>query len=183
MAFDRGYISPYFVTNPEKMEAELEDPYILLTDKKISAVSDILPLLEKLLQVSKNLLVVCDDCDGEALATLAVNKLRGTINVVAVKAPGFGDRRKDNLGDVAALTGAQVISEEIGRKLDSVTVEDLGRARKVVVAKEETTIVEGKGGGYPAALPRSRAPWRRPPPIGTARSSRSGWASWRAAWP
>jgi chaperonin GroEL len=145
MAFDRGYISPYFVTNAEKMEAELEDPYILLTDKKISAVNDILPLLEKLLQVSKNLLVICDDCDGEALATLAVNKLRGTLNVVAVKAPGFGDRRKDNLGDLAALTGAQVISEELGRKLDSVTMEDLGRARKVVVAKEETTIVEGKG--------------------------------------
>jgi len=145
MAFDRGYISPYFVTNPEKMEAELEDPYILLTDKKVSAVADILPVLERLLQVSKNFLIICDDCDGEALATLAVNKLRGTINVVAVKAPGFGDRRKENLGDLAALTGAQVISEELGRKLDSVTVDDLGRARRVVVAKEETTIVEGKG--------------------------------------
>jgi chaperonin GroEL len=145
MAFDRGYISPYFVTNPEKMEAEIEDPYILITDKKISAVNDILPLLERTLQVSKNMLIICEDCDGEALATLAVNKLRGTLNVVAVKAPGFGDRRKDNLGDIAALTGAQVISEEIGRKLDSVTVEDLGRARRVVVAKEETTIIEGKG--------------------------------------
>jgi len=145
MAFDRGYISPYFVTNPEKMEAELEDPYILITDKKISAVSDILPLLERLLQISKNLLMICDDCDGEALATLAVNKLRGTLNVVAVKAPGFGDRRKDNLGDIAALTGAELISEELGRKLDAVAVEDLGRARRVVVAKEETTIVEGKG--------------------------------------
>ncbi|MGA2286718.1 MAG: chaperonin GroEL, partial [Dehalococcoidia bacterium] len=120
MAFDRGYISPYFVTNPEKMVAEIEDAYILVTDKKISAIADILPLLEKLLQVSKNLLFICDDCDGEALATLAVNKLRGTINVVAVKAPGFGDRRKENLGDVAALTGAQVISEELGRKLESV---------------------------------------------------------------
>jgi chaperonin GroEL len=145
MAFDRGYISPYFVTNPEKMEAEIDDPFILITDKKISAVNDILPLLERVLQVSKNMLIICEDCDGEALATLAVNKLRGTLNVVAVKAPGFGDRRKDNLGDVAALTGAQVISEEIGRKLDSVTVEDLGRARRVVVAKEETTIIEGKG--------------------------------------
>ena len=120
MAFDRGYISPYFVTNPEKMVAEIEDAYILVTDKKISAVADILPMLEKLLQVSKNLLIICDDCDGEALATLAVNKLRGTINVVAVKAPGFGDRRKENLGDLAALTGATVISEELGRKLDSV---------------------------------------------------------------
>ena len=145
MAFDRGYISAYFVTNPEKMEAELEDAYILVTDKKISAVADILPMLEKLLQVSKNLLIICEDCDGEALATLAVNKLRGTINVIAVKAPGFGDRRKENLGDLAALTGATVISEELGRKLDSVAVEDLGRARRVVVAKEETTIIEGKG--------------------------------------
>jgi len=145
MAFDRGYISPYFVTNPEKMEAEIEDAYILVTDKKISAVADILPMLEKLLQVSKNLLIICEDCDGEALATLAVNKLRGTINVVAVKAPGFGDRRKENLGDLAALTGAEVISEELGRKLDSVTIDDLGRARRIVVAKEETTIIEGKG--------------------------------------
>ena len=119
MTFDRGYISPYFVTNPEKMEAEIDDPYILITDKKISAVNDILPLLERLLQVSKNLLIIADDIDGEALATLAVNKLRGTINVVAVKAPGFGDRRKDNLGDLAALTGGTLISEELGRKLDS----------------------------------------------------------------
>jgi len=145
MAFDRGYISPYFVTNPEKMEAEIEDAYILVTDKKISAVADILPMLEKLLQVSKNLLIICEDCDGEALATLAVNKLRGTINVVAVKAPGFGDRRKENLGDLAALTGAEVISEELGRKLDSVTIDDLGRARRVVIGKEDTTIIEGKG--------------------------------------
>ena len=145
MAFDRGYISPYFVTNPEKMEAEIEDAYILVTDKKISAVADILPMLEKLLQVSKNLLIICEDSDGEALATLAVNKLRGTINVVAVKAPGFGDRRKENLGDLAALTGAEVISEELGRKLDSVAIDDLGRARRVVIGKEETTIIEGKG--------------------------------------
>jgi len=145
MAFDRGYISPYFVTNSEKMEAELDDPYILITDKKISAVTDILPLLERLLQVSRNLLIISDDIDGEALATLAVNKLRGTINVVGVKAPGFGDRRKDNLGDLAALTGATLISEELGRKLDSVQVEDLGRARRVIVAKENTTIIEGRG--------------------------------------
>jgi len=145
MQFDRGYISPYFVTNSEKMEAEIDDPYILITDKKVSAVADILPLLERLLQVSKNLLIICEDCDGEALATLAVNKLRGTVNVVAVKAPGFGDRRKDNLGDLAGLTGATVISEELGRKLDSAAIEDLGRARRVVIAKEETTIIEGKG--------------------------------------
>ena len=145
MAFDRGYISPYFVTNSDKMEADLEEPYILITDKKISAVTDILPMLERLLQVSKNLLIIADDVDGEALATLAVNKLRGTINVVAVKAPGFGDRRKDNLADLAALTGATVISEELGRKLDSVEVEDLGRARKAIIAKETTTIIEGRG--------------------------------------
>ena len=145
MAFDRGYISPYFVTNSEKMEAELEDAYILITEKKLSAVNDILPMLERFLQVSKNLLIICEDCDGEALATLAVNKLRGTINVVAVKAPGFGDRRKENLGDIASLTGATLISDELGRALDSIQVEDLGRARRVLVSKEETTIIEGKG--------------------------------------
>src|SRR3972149_7012393 len=116
MAFDRGYISPYFVTNSEKMEADLEEPYILLSDKKLSAVNDILPMLERVLQVTKNLLILCADCEGEALATLAVNKLRGTINCVAVKAPGFGDRRKENLGGIAALTGATMISEELGRK-------------------------------------------------------------------
>jgi chaperonin GroEL len=145
MAFDRGYISPYFVTNSEKMQGELDDPYILITDKKLSAVTDILPLLERLLQVSKNLLIIADDVEGEALATLAVNKLRGTINVIAVKAPGFGDRRKDNLGDIAALTGATLISEELGRKLDSAAVEDLGRARRIIVQKENTTIIEGRG--------------------------------------
>jgi len=146
MAFDRGYISPYFVTNPDRMEAVIEDAYILITDKKISAVNDILPVLEKLVEAgSKNLLVVCDDCDGEALATLAVNKLRGTLSCCAVKAPGFGDRRKDNLGDIATVTGGQVISEELGRRLDAVNIGDLGRARRVVVAKEDTTVIEGKG--------------------------------------
>jgi chaperonin GroEL len=145
MQFDRGYISPYFVTNSDKMEAELEDPHILIYDKKISAVAEILPLLEKVLKVTKNLLIICEDCDGEALATLAVNKLRGTINVIAVKAPGFGDRRKENLGDIAAITGGTVISEELGRRLDSAEVEDLGHARRVVVGKDDTTIVEGYG--------------------------------------
>jgi len=145
MNFDRGYISPYFVTNAERMEAVLEDPYILLTDKKISAVSDLLPVLEKALQVSKNLLVFAEDVVGEALATLVVNKLRGTLNCLAVKAPGFGDRRKAMLEDMAILIGGQVITEERGRKLDSATVAELGRARKVVSTKDETTIVEGKG--------------------------------------
>ncbi len=145
MQFDRGYISPYFITNPERMETEIEDPYILITDKKISAVSDLLPALEKILQVSKNLLIVAEDVDGEALATLVVNKLRGTINILAVKAPGFGDRRKAMLEDMAILVGGKVISEEVGRKLDSVTVEDLGRARRVTSDKDKTTVVEGKG--------------------------------------
>ena len=145
MAFDRGYISPYFVTNADRMEAVLEDAYIFMTDQKISSVNDILPLLEKQLQRSKNLLIIGEDVDGEALATLAVNKLRGTVNVIAVKAPGFGDRRKENLADLAALTGATVISPELGRALDSATPEDLGQARRIVVSKEETTIIEGKG--------------------------------------
>lgn len=145
MQFDRGYISPYFVTNAERMEAVLDDPYILITDKKVSALSDLLPALEKILQVSKNLLIVAEDIDGEALATLVVNKLRGTLNILAVKAPGFGDRRKAMLQDMAILTGGAVISEEVGRKLDSVTVEDLGRARRVTSDKDNTTIVEGRG--------------------------------------
>ncbi|MEE8619318.1 MAG: chaperonin GroEL [Dehalococcoidales bacterium] len=145
MQFDRGYISPYLVTNAEKMETVIDDPYILITDKKISAVADLLPALEKILQMSKNLLIIAEDVDGEALATLVVNKLRGTLNILAIKAPGFGDRRKAMLEDIAILTGGQVISEEVGRKLDSVTVEDLGRARRVTADKDKTTLVEGKG--------------------------------------
>ncbi len=145
MEFDRGYISPYFITNPEIMKTELDDPYILITDKKISAIADILPVLEKILQVSKNLVIIAEDVEGEALATLVVNKLRGTLNCLAIKAPGFGDRRKAMLEDIAILTGGKVISEEIGKKLDSTTVADLGRARKVVADKDNTTIVEGKG--------------------------------------
>jgi chaperonin GroEL len=145
MQFDRGYISPYFVTNPDRMEAVLEDPYILITDKKISAVPDILPGLEKAVQQGKPMLIIAEDVDGEALATLAVNKLRGTVQVLGVKAPGFGDRRKEMLRDIAVLTGGTVISEEIGRKLDSVTLEDLGRARRVVATKDDTTIVDGAG--------------------------------------
>jgi len=145
MKFDRGYISPYFITNAEQMRAELEDPYILITDKKISAINDILPALEKIVQVSKNLVIIAEDIEGESLATLVVNKLRGTLSPLAVKAPGFGDRRKAMLQDIAVLTGGTVISEEIGRKLDSVTVQDLGQARKVISDKDNTTIVEGKG--------------------------------------
>ncbi len=145
MQFDRGYISPYFISNPDRMESVLDDPFILITDKKISAIADILPVLEKFLQVSKNLLIVAEDVEGEALATMVVNKLRGTINVLAVKAPGFGDRRKAMLEDIATLTGGKVISEEIGRRLDATTVQDLGRARRVVSNKDNTTIIEGHG--------------------------------------
>jgi chaperonin GroEL len=146
MEFDRGYVSPYFVSNAERMVAELDEPSILITDKKISAIADILPLLEKLLQTGrKELVVLAEEVEGEALATLVVNKLRGTINVLAVKAPGFGDRRKEMLRDIAVLTGGQVISEETGRKLESATLQDLGGARRVVSNKDETTIVEGHG--------------------------------------
>src|SRR5213082_2342816 len=145
MQFDRGYISPYFITDPQRMEAVLDEPYILITDKKISAISDILPVLEKLVQVSKNLVIVAEDIDGEALATLVVNKLRGTLNVLGVKAPGFGDRRKAMLEDIAILTGGQVITEEAGKKIDATTVQDLGRARRVTANKDETTFVEGHG--------------------------------------
>ncbi len=145
MQIDRGYLSPYFVTNPERMEAELDDPFILITDKKISSIQDILPVLEKVAAARAPLMIIAEDVDGEALATLVVNKLRGTLNVLAAKAPGFGDRRKEMLRDIAALTGGQVISEEIGRKLDSATLEDLGRARRVVSSKDDTTFIEGAG--------------------------------------
>jgi chaperonin GroEL len=146
MNLDRGYISAYFVSNPERMEAVIDEPSILLTDKKISTITDILPVLEKLLQTGKKeLVIVAEEVEGEALATLVVNKLRGTINVLAVKAPGFGDRRKEMMRDIAVLTGGQVISEETGRKLDSATLADLGTARRVVSTKDETTIVEGRG--------------------------------------
>ncbi len=146
MQFDRGYVSPYFVTDPEQMEAVIEDPYVLIHDKKISAATDIVPILEKLVQVGKReLVVIAEDVDGEAMATLVLNKLRGMLNVVAVKAPGFGDRRKAMLQDIAILTGGTVITEELGRKLESVTVNDLGKAGKVVVTKDDTTIIEGAG--------------------------------------
>jgi len=145
MNFDRGYISPYMITDADKMEATLSEPYILITDKKVSAIADILPILEKVLQAGKPLLVIAEDVEGEALATLVVNKLRGTLQVVAVKAPGFGDRRKAMLEDIAILTGGQVISEELGLKLDKATIDQLGRARQVRVKKDETIIVGGQG--------------------------------------
>src|SRR5438552_4236579 len=145
MQIDRGYISAYFVTNADRMEAVIEEPYILITDKKISAITDILPVLEKLVQTTKNLVIIAEDIDGEALATLVVNKLRGTLNVLGVKAPGFGDRRKAMLEDIAILTGGQVITEEAGRKLDATTIQDLGRARRVTANKDETAFVEGQG--------------------------------------
>ncbi len=146
MQVDRGYISPYFITNSDRMEAVIEDAALIITDKKVSAVADLLPALEKLLQVGrKNVVVIGEDVDGEALATLVVNKLRGTLNILAVKAPGFGDRRKAMLEDIAILTGGTVVSEETGRKLDSAVVEDFGQARRVSSTKDETTIVEGRG--------------------------------------
>ena len=168
MAFDRGYISPYFVTDPDRMEAVVDEPAILITDQKLTSVNDILPLLEKQLQKSKELVIIAEDIEGEALATLAVNRLRGTLNVIAVKAPGFGDRRKDNLGDIASITGATLISPEIGRSLESATPEDLGSARRIVSTKEETTIIEGRGtkkaigdriSMVKAALDRSTSDW------------------------
>ena len=145
MQFDKGYISPYFVTDPERQEAVIEDPYLLIVNKKISSAQDLLPVLEKVLQAGKPLLLIAEDVEGEALATLVVNKIRGTFNAIAVKAPGFGDRRKAMLQDIAILTGGQVISEEVGLKLENVTLDLLGRARKVVVTKDDTTIIEGAG--------------------------------------
>jgi chaperonin GroEL len=146
MQIDRGYISPYFITNPDRMESVMEDPTVIITDKKISAVADMLPALEKLLQVGKkNVVIIAEDVDGEALATLVVNKLRGTLSVLAIKAPGFGDRRKAMLEDIAILTGGTVISEETGQKLDAATIEDFGSARTITATKDEATIVEGKG--------------------------------------
>merc|ERR1711965_1066709 len=145
MQFDRGYLSPYFVTNSEKMEADLESPYILLYDKKISAMKDLLPVLEPVAQSGKPLLVIAEDVDGEALATLVVNKLRGSLKIAAVKAPGFGDRRKAMLEDIAILTGGTVISEERGYKLENATLDFLGQAARVTIDKDNTTIVDGSG--------------------------------------
>src|SRR3954449_5857809 len=145
MQFDRGYVSPYFVTDPEKMEAILEDPFILIHDKKVSSMKDLLPVLEKVAQAGKPLLIIAEDVEGEAMATLVVNKLRGTLKVAAVKAPGFGDRRKAMLQDIAVLTNGQVVSEEVGFKLENAVVTDLGRAKRIVIDKDNTTIIDGAG--------------------------------------
>jgi len=145
MQFDRGYLSPYFVTDPERMEAVLENPLILINEKKISSMKDLLPLLEQVAKLGKPMLIIAEDVEGEALATLVVNKLRGTLNIAAVKAPGFGDRRKAMLEDIAILTGGKVISEDLGIKLENVKLEDLGRAKKITIDKDNTTIVEGVG--------------------------------------
>ncbi len=145
MQFDRGYVSPYFVTNPDRMEAVLEEPYILITEKKISAMADLVPVLEQVARSGKPLLIVAEDVEGEALATLVVNKLRGTLHVCAVKAPGFGDRRKEMLKDIAVLTGGNVVAEELGIKLEQLTLKDLGRAKRITIDKDNTTIVDGEG--------------------------------------
>ncbi|HET6438851.1 MAG TPA: chaperonin GroEL, partial [Anaeromyxobacter sp.] len=145
MQFDRGYISPYFVTNPDRMEAVLDEPYILITEKKISAMADLVPVLEQVARSGKPLLIVAEDVEGEALATLVVNKLRGTLHVSAVKAPGFGDRRKEMLKDIAVLTGGNVVAEELGIKLEQLTLKDLGRAKRITIDKDNTTIVDGDG--------------------------------------
>ena len=183
MQFDRGYLSPYFVTDTETMEAVLEDPLILLNEKKITRMKDLLPVLEQVVRGGKPLLIVAEEIEGEALATLVVNKIRGTLNVAAVKAPGFGDRRKAMLEDMAVLTGGKVISEELGLKLENVTLKDLGRAKKVVVDKDNTTIIDGaapRRRSRPASR-RSASRSRRPPATTTRRSCRSGSRSSRAA--
>jgi chaperonin GroEL len=185
MQFDRGYLSPYFVTDPERMEVVFEDAYLLISEKKISNMKDLLPVLEAIEKQQKPLLIIAEDIEGEALATLVVNKLRGTLQCAAVKAPGFGDRRKEMLNDIATLTGGQVISEELGLKLENVTISDLGRARRITLDKDNTTLVDGAGA---KDKKRSRVGslrfvrrWRTPLPTTTRRSSRSVWlSSWAA---
>src|SRR6266567_1556463 len=183
MQFDRGYVSPYFITNTEKMIAELDQPYILIHEKKLSGLQPMLPLLETVVQSGKPLLIIAEDVEGEALATLVVNKLRGGLKVVAVKAPGFGDRRKAMLEDIAVLTGGTMVSADLGIKLENVTINMLGRAKKVTVEKENTTIVSGAGKktDIQRVSPRSRRKSRRPPLTTTVRNCRSGWRSLRAA--
>jgi chaperonin GroEL len=182
MQFDKGYLSPYFVTNPDSMEAVLEDAYILIHEKKISNLQDLLPLLQNVAKAGKPLMIIAEDVEGEALATLVVNRLRGTFQCCAVKAPGFGDRRKAMLEDIAVLTGGKMLSEELGIKLENVTLADLGRAKRITVEKENTTIVEGAGKTATSrdAYRRSSVRSRIQPRITTARSCRSVWPSWPA---
>ena len=186
MQFDRGYLSAYFVTDPERMEVVLENPVVLIHEKRISSMKDLLPVLELVARAGRPLLIIAEDIDGEALATLVVNKLRGTIQVAAVKAPGFGDRRKAMLEDIAVLTNGKALTEDLGLKLENMTLEDLGQAKKITIDKDNTTIVEGAGScrrrsraGSSSSARRSRT--RRP--TTTARSCRSGWPSWSAASP
>ena len=181
MQFDKGYISPYMVTDQDRMEAALGS-YILIANQKIGSVRDLLPVLEAVMQGGKPLVIVAEDVEGEALATLVVNKLRGTFTGVAVKAPGFGDRRKRMLEDIGILTGGEVITEEMGLKLENTTIEQLGKARRVVVSKDNTTIIDGGGESeaIEAASSRSRPRSTTPTPTSTARSCRSGWRSWPA---
>ena len=183
MRFDKGHISPYFVTDAERMETVLDDPYILIVNSKIASVKDLLPILEKVMQSGKPLAIIAEDVEGEALATLIVNKIRGTFKSVAVKAPGFGDRRKAMLQDIAILTGGQVISEEVGLKLESAGLDMLGRARKVVATKDETTIVDGAGDADQIAgrVNQIRAEIEKSDSDYDRRSCRSGWPSWPAA--
>ena len=185
MQFDKGYLSPYMITDAERMEAVLDDPYILIANQKIGAVKDILPVLEQVIQAGRPLLIVAEDVEGESLATIVVNKLRGTFTAVAVKAPGFGDRRKRMLEDIAILSGGEVITEEMGLKLENTKLSQLGRARKVVVTKDTTTIIDGAGDSE-ASRPASSSSSRRSRPptrTSTARSCRSGWPSSPAASP
>jgi len=184
MQFDRGYLSPYFVTDPERMEAALEDAVILIHEKKISSMKDLLPLLEQVARGGKPLLIIAEDVEGEALATLVVNRLRGTLQVCAVKAPGFGDRRKAMLQDIAILTGGKAITEDLGIKLESIQLTDLGRAKKVVVDKDNTTIVEGGGktSEIEGRVKQIRAQIKTPLRTTIARNCRSGWrSSWAAS--
>ena len=185
MQFDRGYLSPYFINNQQNQTAELENPYVLLYDKKISNVREMLPLLEGIAKSGRPLLVVAEDVEGEALATLVVNTIRGIVKVAAVKAPGFGDRRKAMLQDIAVLTGGEVISEEVGLSLEKATLNDLGEAKKIVVEKENTTIIdgEGKGAEIKARVEQIRSRSRKPPPTTTRRSCRSALPSSPAASP
>ena len=185
MQFDRGYLSPYFITDADKMQAELEEPYILLFDKKLTSLQPMLPILEAVVQSGRPLLIIAEDVEGEALATLVVNKLRGGLKIAAVKAPGFGDRRKAMLEDLAILTGGQVISEDLGIKLETVTLDMLGSAKRVNITKDDTTIVDGVGdkAQIEARVTQIRRQSEETPPITTVRSCRNVWPSWPAVLP